>query len=104
VSHVGGGRHINIYLSDELIEVARGWPLGAEIKLRRVDGKPDVVICFRQAVEKSYSLRSRSGTQRPHFVVPTEKICNGFDPELLKATESWVEGEVICVRVSGLFS
>jgi hypothetical protein len=98
------GRHFNFYLSDALTELARSWPLGATIRLRRVDGKPDV-ICFRQAMEKAYSLRSRSGTQRPHLVVPVVKI-GKVDSYSLKATpvESWVDGEEICVRVSGLFS
>jgi hypothetical protein len=91
VSQVGGGRHFNFYLSDALIELARSWPLGAEIKLRRVDGKPDV-ICFRQATQKAYSLRSRSGTMRPAIVIETTTV------------ESWVDGDEICVRMSGLFS
>jgi hypothetical protein len=103
VSLVGGGRHVNFYLSDELIEVARAWPLGAEIRLKRSNEKPDV-ICFRQATQKAYSMRSRSGTQRPHFVVPVVKIGN-VDLFSLKATsvESWIDGEEICIRVSGLF-
>jgi hypothetical protein len=103
VSLVGGGRHVNFYLSDELIEVARAWPLGAEIRLKRSNGKPDVV-CFRAATQKAYALRSRSGTMRPHFTIPVGKI-GGNIAIMLKATtvESWVDGEEICVRVADLF-
>jgi hypothetical protein len=104
VSQVGGGRHFNFYLSDELIEVASAWPLGAAIRLRKVDGKPDV-LCFRQATQKEYSLRSRSGTQRPHFAIPVGKIGGNRPAIVIEMTtvESWVDGEEICVRVSDLF-
>ena len=59
VSTVGGGRHVNFYLSDELTEVARTWPHGAAIKFKWSNNKPDV-ICFMQATRKGYSLRSRT--------------------------------------------
>ena len=79
ISSVGGGHHLNIYLADELIEVARTWPLGADVDLREKRGEPDV-LCFRKASQRAYALRGRAGTARPHFTV------RNFDAIQIKMT------------------
>ena len=103
VSVVGGGAHLNLYLSAAMMAVAGQWEHGAQIRWQYKNGKPDV-IRLRAAAQKAYTLRTH-GQQRPHFTVPTAPVGGGLSNLEAVQVESWVEGDEICIRIpQGIFS
>jgi len=103
VSAVGGGMHLNLYLSAAMMAVAGQWEHGAQVRWHCQNGVPDV-IRLRAAAQKAYTLRTH-GQQRPHFTVPTAPVGGGLSNLEAVQVESWVEGDEICIRIpQGIFS
>jgi hypothetical protein len=100
VSAVNAGAHLNIYLSDELLELARQWRR-VLVRWHRKAGKPDV-IHLRQS-PSGYSPRAKGG-QRLHFTIPTASVGKASGSIKPVACDAWVEGDEICVNVTALFA
>ena len=103
VSAVGGGMHLNLYLSAAMMAVAGQWEHGAQIRWQCKNGKPDLVR-LRAAAQKAYTLRTH-GQQRPHFTVPTASVGGGLRNLEAVQVESWIDGDEICIRLpAGIFT
>jgi hypothetical protein len=103
VSTVNHAAHINIFLNTNFARDVNSWAGGAEVCIKVLDGKPEIIVMTEAAEGAGYGLRKGRGG-RPHVCIPTAGIgtvAPGFGPVRV---EAYKEGEAICIKVpAGLF-